>query len=970
MTAINPPVVNFSGGVIGGELHNRVDIQTYPSGCEISDNFRPTLQGVLMRRPPMIHVDAFTDHDLKGELFPFVFNVDASYLILATTDGFKFYANDGVIEIQTVSSTLAGSWTDKSTIPSSISVIGSDLWLDADGANYAIAEKAITVSGGDIAKPHILAFEIKHGPLDIKIGTASGDDDVLRYDRLRAGYHRLAFTPGATTVYLQFRHKANAGRYIANNVSILPGPDFSLPCPFLEDDFNTIHTRQIRDVLYMTHGDYWPRRLERRGDRSWSIVKFEPDDGPFGDINTTDITLSGSATSGEITLSSSEDLFTANDVGVVYQVTAGGVTVVAVANADKIYTKAIKVTGVEPTRYFTYEITGTFTGSVSLEYSSGNENAYSEVGSSLGFPKTAPASGQISDARPNETLYYRLGIRPGNYTSGTITMSLNYKFSSSDGKARILKITDARNAIAEVTSPLASTDTTTNWKRGDWNADDGFPVSVEAGFGRLWFARGARVWASKSDDYTSFESITDETDSSFSRNLATPSSDGVRWLAMLNHLIIGTSSLEQVGLGNTTSDPIGPANFQFLPGSEEGGGDIQPIVSNGSVLFVHRSKRRLMQFTQNPKALSETSYLSVDLTARAPEILNAKIVDIAVQREPERRIYVVLESGRVCELLFRREGELDIVAWSIVKTEGRVERVTILPRADEDIVYFIVRRLNAAGTWERSIERFGPERVLMDCDRYHLDASLGYELTKPLTTLEPSGTTGSITLTVDDTTFVVGDVGKIVWLNGGRATITAYTSGFVVTATVTSELDSADPCPALRWGMNAPASTLSGLDHLEGQTVSVWGDMTDLGTATVASGSVTLPQEVSVAYAGLEHTSRWKSLKLAYGAQKGTALGMHKAVKSIILLLYKCGGALTFGKGVGPGLRRSFTKMFPVPTRTAAVPYGEPVPLFSGEKDHAFDANYDPDARICIEVEGPSPAILTGFVPILDEKDR
>jgi hypothetical protein len=393
-----------------------------------------------------------------------------------------------------------------------------------------------------------------------------------------------------------------------------------------------------------------------------------------------------------------------------------------------------------------------------------------------------------------------------------------------------------------------------------------------------------------------------------------------------------------------------------------------------------------MQFTQNPKALSETSYISVDLTARNPEVLDADIVAMAVQREPERRIYVVLASGRLCELLFRREGELDVVAWAHVETDGRVEGVTVLPREDEDVVYLVVRRRNAAGLWQRFIERLGPERPLMDCDRYHLDSALGYELEKPNSVVTPSATINTpgsggglllgipqpsaVTVTADNPIFAAGDVGKVMWLNGGRGTITAVLSSTVVRLNITSELDDIDPCPALQWGMKTPTATLSGLGHLEGRSVRVWGDMTDLGDYTVSSGTITLTQPVSVAYVGLPMRSRWKSLKLAYGAQKGTALGMRKAIKAMIVLLYKTGSALRYGTSAGSRPKQAFSKMYALPTRTPAVPYGEPVPLFSGESDRAADAQYDPDLRLVFEVDGPAPATIAGLVPILDEKDR
>jgi hypothetical protein len=1106
VASVNAPVVTFSGGIIGQDLANRVDIPTYAQGAEVMQNFHPTVQGVMQRRPPFLFVDDFEDHNKKGRLFPFIYDIDKSYLVLAMQDGFKIYADNVPLSVPVVTASIAaagstaftnqlltatfsasstgggattnlndndasthwyastagtehvtadlgsaatlrsiwitagtawGTWAptaftvlgsatgsfsgeettlltvtgaawsngetkkyrltatgsfryyrlnmtangggthhllaevrmfgsaylDLSSVPAAVAISGTSIVLDSDGGNTAILE--IPISINETSVRHVLAFEVIHGPLDIRIGTTSAGTDLMDFQGLRAGLHRLSFTPGTATVYVQFRHAANAGRWIKNNISIIANGTYTVPCPYLEADLPKIHRQQIRDVLYLVHNDYWPRRLERRGSHSWSIVKLLPEDGPFGDINTTTTTLAANYTSGEITLTASEGIFTANDVGVLYSLSGPGQIRTATATAADVYTEGIKVTGIGTGRVFNFAITGTFVGTVTLQRSSGNENSYTDW---LNY--TAATSVDVGDSQDNQTWYYRLAVKPGNYTSGTIVMTLTYAGGSTTGIVRVIDYSSPTQVIAEVLSTISDTAPVTTWKRGSWSVTDGYPNCITDGYARLWLGRGDKVWASASDDFTRFEEIIDEADSSFSRNMATPSSDGLQWLAMLSNLILGTSSIEKVGLANTSSEPVGPSNFQFMPGSEEGGNYIQPIAAGGSLLFVHRNRRQLMQFTQNPKALSETSYIAVDLTARAPDVLDARIVAIDVQREPERRIYVVLESGRLCELLFRREGDLDVVAWSVVQTQGRVEDLVVIPREGEDTVYAIVRRRNAANEWRRYIERLGSERVIMDCDRFHLDSAVALELTKPDTVATPSGTTGSVTVAVDDDTFVNGDIGKVLWINGGRGTITARANGYTVTMTVTSELDTADPCPSQRWGMRTPTASMSGLSHLEGLSVRIWGDMADLGTATVSSGAITLPQSVSVAYAGIPYTSRWKSLKLAYGAQKGTALGMRKAIKSIILLLYKCGASLTYGKAIGTGLKRSFIKQRAVPTRTPDVPLGEPLPLFTGEKDHAFDAHYEPDSRLCFEIEGPAPAIISGFVLILDEKDR
>ena len=97
--------------------------------------------------------------------------------------------------------------------------------------------------------------------------------------------------------------------------------------------------------MYLTHKSYWPRRLERRGTHSWSIVKHLPGDGPWNDSNITNITLTPSNTQGEITLTASESLFTAADVGVLWKLVGTGQTRTAAASAADVATGGIKVTG-------------------------------------------------------------------------------------------------------------------------------------------------------------------------------------------------------------------------------------------------------------------------------------------------------------------------------------------------------------------------------------------------------------------------------------------------------------------------------------------------------------------------------------------------------------------------------------------------------------------------------------------------
>jgi len=84
----------------------------------------------------------------------------------------------------------------------------------------------------------------------------------------------------------------------------------------------TLRYTQINDVMFITDGAYelsgysWPFWIiKRRGNKSWSFELPNTVDGPFGPINDTSTTLTPGATSGDTTLTASNDFFDAKGTG-------------------------------------------------------------------------------------------------------------------------------------------------------------------------------------------------------------------------------------------------------------------------------------------------------------------------------------------------------------------------------------------------------------------------------------------------------------------------------------------------------------------------------------------------------------------------------------------------------------------------------------------------------------------------------
>lgn len=118
-------------------------------------------------------------------------------------------------------------WANKSVGGTSIIKWDASGWMNliADGTNNAIGETEIDVVAGHEEK---LTFEVKSGPVSMRIGTTSGGANVYAETAYNAGFQEVKFTPAATgKIYLQFFHNANASRSI-DNVSMPAGGTVTL----------------------------------------------------------------------------------------------------------------------------------------------------------------------------------------------------------------------------------------------------------------------------------------------------------------------------------------------------------------------------------------------------------------------------------------------------------------------------------------------------------------------------------------------------------------------------------------------------------------------------------------------------------------------------------------------------------------------------------------------------------------------
>jgi hypothetical protein len=160
---------------------------------------------------------------------------------------------------------------------------------------------------------------------------------------------------------------------------------------------------------------------------------------------------------------------------------------------------------------------------------------------------------------------------------------------------------------------------------------------------------------------------------------------------------------------------------------------------------------------------------------------------------------------------------------------------------------------------------------------------------------------------------------------------------------------------------DVPATTITGLFHLEGQTVDILADGIVIAPQVVSNGSITLATAASKVTVGLNIVARAKMLRIEAGAANGTALGKTRRTHRVGIMLHRTGGFK-----LGP----DFDNMSEIVFREADDDMDEAVPLFTGIKSEEFAANYDFENNICWEQTDPLPGTILAVMPQMVTEDR
>jgi hypothetical protein len=152
----------------------------------------------------------------------------------------------------------------------------------------------------------------------------------------------------------------------------------------------------------------------------------------------------------------------------------------------------------------------------------------------------------------------------------------------------------------------------------------------------------------------------------------------------------------------------------------------------------------------------------------------------------------------------------------------------------------------------------------------------------------------------------------------------------------------------------AATTTITGLDHLEGMEVQVLADGATHPNRTVEGGVITLEAESQIVHVGLPYESIIQPMRLDLDDAAGNTQGAVKNIRGVTLRLMDTLG-LKISDLNGDTFRR-------LEFRSTEDEMDAAPPLFSGDKHHEVDGEFDNDATIILKQDQPLPWTLLGMV--------
>lgn len=713
MPRVNAPIFSLNGGEVGEEALARLDLERMQFAGALYSNMLPKVIGAMSLRPGLEHI---ADIDFGPvQLLEYAFSGGSTLLPILSSGEMRVVKDRQLVTRTAIATTVVNGefgsftgWTNASQPGASASASGGDLVLSSTNQGRSAARQTISVAAADQEKEHALRINVERGPVDVRVGTSAGAGDLIEALSIDDGIHSLAFIPFSSTIYIEIANPVSRTSLV-ESCQFEPAGVMVIPTPWMAQDLqdNIVKYRQKTDVVYAASGVYQQREIQRRGDTAWGVQRYKVNDGPFT-LYDGNIQLQNNVLEGNGTLTATQPYFDSGMVGRLFRLFHSGQIVIDTFTSAPQNGSPIRISGVGNARRFSYTIANTFSGTITMQIAnddgSGNPGGWVDIDNF-----SAPVSSTRTDPDDNVIKFVRFIVKAGNLSSGTPVASISYPGGSQSGICRITGVSSSTVASIEVLKRFLNTTATSDWDYSTWSDYDGWPSSVEAFGGRLFWGNRDIPYGSVSDAYKSFDDTIEGASAPIARSVGSGSQRGILWLLGLERLFAGTDVSEISIKASSFDEPLTADAWFPVDASTLGCADIRSVKTDKDGVFVQASLTSVYRLGQDQAG----NYAASSLMAMHEEVCDGSpIVDIAVQRRPDTTIWFILANGEARALTY--EPAENVVAWSRFVTDGLITNVAAVRGAGQDSVYFAVVR-NGKKRLERLADAKDCRGGLLNC---------------------------------------------------------------------------------------------------------------------------------------------------------------------------------------------------------------------------------------------------------------
>lgn len=916
MVRASPIKLSWNAGELAPKVYGRIDIERYGSAAATVENFVAEIQGGNVRRSGTEFVAPVRYPDKMTMLVRFEFSTEQAYMIEFGDLYIRFYRDHGPLLEAAKNITNATQ--------------ANPVVITSNAHGYANGDDVEIFSVGGMTQLNNRRFRVAN----VTANTFQLND-----------IYGVAIDGTAFSAY-------TAGGQVARV--------YTLTSTYQEADLFQLKFTQSFDTLYICHPEYVPRKLARIAPTSWVLSDLDFIDGPYLPANVRQATMTPSATSGAgitITAGPSRTITNAANNG------SGAIRITSNnhgwATGDKVTIAGVTGT-VEANGNWT--VTRVSANTVDLQ-GSVFVNAYIANGTMVPWVFAATDLGRL----------------------------IRIQHATTWGYARIVGFTSTNVVTADVINNFGAITASTNWRLGLYSQTGGYPAAATFYQDRLWLGGcpldPSRVDGSVTSQYENFSPTSTASVVVDSNAIEVPLNFGavniIRWIiGDEKGLLVGTSGGEAVIRANTLGDVLTPTNRTAVPTSNHGSADIQCLRVEQDVLFLQRNKRAVRNLAY---VFEDDGFRTGDLTILAEHITRPSCRQMTYQAQPNSVVWIVRDDGQLLSLTYSKNEQAQGWARHILggysnaddTIEAVVESVAAIPAPDQsrDETWVIVNRL-IDGRTIRTVEWITPEWEKGDDQElaWFLDCALAYDGAVSSTLTPGVGATiqqqTNVQFTTSGVIFVPNDVGRIIIYRyfdnqtevytSAKALITSYTSGTEVVVKILAPFPNLNPIPSGAWKLTA--EMITGLWHLEGETVSILADGATHPDKVVIDGTVTLDRPAGYTVIGFRYLSRLQTLRVEAGAQDGTSQGKKKTLKSVVVRFYQ-----TLGMWYGA----TFNKLYEYPFRSGSDLMDNPPPIQDGDtRQITWPGGWDTSGFMCLEQRDPLPMTILAIMPQVITSDK